>query len=252
LEGGPLARARRPGGARARRAGARAARGPGGRARPDAAVGAGGRRAVGDAARAAPARSGRASRDGAPPGGRPRRLPRLASRAGAGGAPAVERPARPAGGGRRRERPAALDARAQPPGDGLGAGGAPLPARSHPPPAPQASARRPRPRDRCATTSLEPSGGEPPAVPAEGVLTAIVMPICEEPVERVFAGLGAIHRSVARAGALGRFHFFVLSDSADPSATVKEEEAWFDWCRAVGGFGRIFYRRRKVRLERKS
>src|SRR5213595_2453347 len=109
-----------------------------------------------------------------------------------------------------------------------------------------------RRRDRFAITNLEPSSGDPPVVPAEGVLTAIVMPICEEPVERVFAGLGAIHRSLERAGALDRFHFFVLSDSADPSAAVKEEEAWFDWCRAVGGFGRIFYRRRKVRLERKS
>src|SRR5439155_20424408 len=107
-------------------------------------------------------------------------------------------------------------------------------------------------RMRLAITRLGPPGGNPPAVPAGGVLTAIVMPICEEPVERVFAGLGAIHRSLERAGALGRFHFFVLSDSADPSAAVKEEEAWFDWCHAVGGFGRIFYRRRKVRLERKS
>jgi membrane glycosyltransferase len=33
---------------------------------------------------------------------------------------------------------------------------------------------------------------------------------------------------------------------------VKEEEAWFDWCRAVGGFGRIFYRRRRARVKRKS
>ena len=109
-----------------------------------------------------------------------------------------------------------------------------------------------RRRDRFAITNLEPSGGDPPAIQAEGVLTAIVMPISEEPVERVFAGLRAIHRSLERAGALQRFHFFVLSDSADPSAAVQEEEAWFDWCRAVGGFGRIFYRRRKVRLERKS
>jgi len=109
-----------------------------------------------------------------------------------------------------------------------------------------------RRRDRFAITSLEPSGDEAPAAPAEGVLAAIVMPVCEEPVERVFAGLRAIHRSLERAGALDRFHFFVLSDSADPSAAVKEEEAWFDWCRAVDGFGRIFYRRRKARVERKS
>src|SRR6266404_1314770 len=53
-----------------------------------------------------------------------------------------------------------------------------------------------RRRDRFAITNLEPSSGDPPVVPAEGVLTAIVMPICEEPVERVFAGLGAIHRSL--------------------------------------------------------
>jgi membrane glycosyltransferase len=78
------------------------------------------------------------------------------------------------------------------------------------------------------------------------------MPICEEPVERVFAGLRAIHRSLERVGALDAFHFFVLSDTRDPGAAAREEEAWFDWCRAVGGFGRIFYRRRKVRLERKS
>ncbi len=65
-----------------------------------------------------------------------------------------------------------------------------------------------RRRDRFAITNLEPSAGDPPAVQAEGVLTAIVMPISEEPVERVFAGLRAIHRSLERAGALQRFHFF--------------------------------------------
>ena len=46
--------------------------------------------------------------------------------------------------------------------------------------------------------------------------TAIVMPICEEPVDRVFAGLQAIHRSLERAGALEHFDFFVLSDTQDP------------------------------------
>lgn len=84
------------------------------------------------------------------------------------------------------------------------------------------------------------------------VRTAIVMPICEEPVERVFAGLRAIQRSLERGGWAPYFDFFVLSDSSDPSTAVREEEAWFDWCREVNGFGRIFYRRRKVRLHRKS
>ncbi|GIW43971.1 MAG: glucans biosynthesis glucosyltransferase H [Candidatus Binatia bacterium] len=82
--------------------------------------------------------------------------------------------------------------------------------------------------------------------------TAIVMPICEEPVERVFAGLRAIYDSVERTGLGQYFDFFVLSDSADPGTWVKEEEAWLRWCRDVSGFGRVFYRRRRVRLKRKS
>ncbi|MCU0668220.1 MAG: glucans biosynthesis glucosyltransferase MdoH [Myxococcota bacterium] len=84
------------------------------------------------------------------------------------------------------------------------------------------------------------------------VLTAIVMPICEEPVDRVFAGLRAIHASLEREHGLAPFHFFVLSDTRDPSKAMEEEAAWFAWCRETRGFGRIFYRRRKARIERKS
>jgi membrane glycosyltransferase len=82
--------------------------------------------------------------------------------------------------------------------------------------------------------------------------TAVVMPICDEPVPRVFAGLQAIYQSLERAGALPHFDFFILSDSSAPSTWVHEEEAWAEWCRAVNGFGKIFYRRRRVRLARKS
>ncbi|MBS1106096.1 MAG: glucosyltransferase MdoH [Deltaproteobacteria bacterium] len=86
-----------------------------------------------------------------------------------------------------------------------------------------------------------------------GVLTAIAMPICEEPVDRVFAGLRAIYRSIERSeGGVAPFHFFVLSDTQDPGKAIEEEAAWFAWCRETNGFGRIFYRRRRVRIERKS
>jgi membrane glycosyltransferase len=109
-------------------------------------------------------------------------------------------------------------------------------------------------RDRFAISAA--GGEDDPREAARGISpearTAIVMPICEEPVGRVFAGLRAIHRSLERIGAVEHFHFFVLSDSADPSTAAREEEAWASWCREVGGFGRIFYRRRKVRLARKS
>ncbi|MGH7790481.1 MAG: glucans biosynthesis glucosyltransferase MdoH, partial [Candidatus Binatia bacterium] len=87
---------------------------------------------------------------------------------------------------------------------------------------------------------------------APGGRTAVVMPICEEPVDRVFAGLQAIHRSLERTGALAHFDFFILSDSIEPDTFVREEESWANWCRATGGFGKIFYRRRRVRVRRKS
>jgi membrane glycosyltransferase len=84
------------------------------------------------------------------------------------------------------------------------------------------------------------------------VRTAILMPICEEPVDRVFAGLKAMYRSLERTGQLDQFDFFILSDSSDPNRWVDEEMAWFAWCRSVAGFGRIFYRHRRARIERKS
>ena len=87
---------------------------------------------------------------------------------------------------------------------------------------------------------------------APGGRTAIVMPICEEPVDRVFAGLQAIYRSLQRTGTLEHFDFFILSDSSNPSTWVREEEAWLNWCRAINRFDTIFYRRRRVRLKRKS
>jgi len=106
-------------------------------------------------------------------------------------------------------------------------------------------------RERFAITRPPADGSQGAQIDA-AARTAIVMPICEEPVPRVFAGLRAIHRSLEKAGALGLFDFFVLSDSSDPATAVEEEAAWFEWCRSVDGFGRIFYRRRRVRIERKS
>jgi membrane glycosyltransferase len=87
---------------------------------------------------------------------------------------------------------------------------------------------------------------------APGGRTAIVMPICAEPVDRVFAGLQAIYESLERTGTLQHFDFFVLSDSSNPATWVKEEEAWLGWCRALNRFDKVFYRRRRVRLKRKS
>jgi membrane glycosyltransferase len=93
-----------------------------------------------------------------------------------------------------------------------------------------------------------------------------VMPVCDESVERVFAGLRAVRASLARAGALPSFDLFILSDSTDPDLWVDEEEAWAHWKRDTEQVSRgepklsedepagggIFYRHRRVRRKRKS
>ena len=56
----------------------------------------------------------------------------------------------------------------------------------------------------------------------------------------------------ARPGSLEQFDFFVLSDSRNPDHWVEEEVAWDELCRLLGATGRIFYRRRRVNLKRKS
>jgi len=82
--------------------------------------------------------------------------------------------------------------------------------------------------------------------------TALIMPICNEDVERVFAGLRATYESVKATGDLDQFDIYVLSDSYDPDICVAEQKAWMEVCRDVDGHGRIFYRRRRRRVKRKS
>jgi len=83
--------------------------------------------------------------------------------------------------------------------------------------------------------------------------TAVIMPICDEDVTRSFAGLRVVYESLAACGDNAeRFDFFVLSDSVDPDRCVDEERAWADTCKDLNAFGRIYYRRRRVRVKRKS
>ncbi|WJV52131.1 glucans biosynthesis glucosyltransferase MdoH [Prodigiosinella aquatilis] len=82
--------------------------------------------------------------------------------------------------------------------------------------------------------------------------TALIMPICNEDVDRVFAGLRATYESVEATGQLDYFDIYVLSDSNDADICIAEQKAWMDLCQKVGGAGRIFYRRRHRRVKRKS
>ncbi len=100
------------------------------------------------------------------------------------------------------------------------------------------------------------AGGRRPAISTEtmdsGVRTAVVMPICNEDVQRVFAGLRATWRSVERAGVLEHFDFFVLSDSDHPRVRAAERRAWHELSGELGAAGRLFYRWRRHRIHKKA
>ena len=105
-----------------------------------------------------------------------------------------------------------------------------------------------RGRDRF---SVARSLADAPPLPADA-RTAIVMPICNEDVDRVIAGLRATIESIDAAGAGDHVDFFILSDSNQADVRAAELAAWERLCRAISGFGRIFYRHRKRRVKRKS
>ncbi|WP_395137220.1 glucans biosynthesis glucosyltransferase MdoH [Schlegelella aquatica] len=82
--------------------------------------------------------------------------------------------------------------------------------------------------------------------------TAIVMPICNEHVPTVFAGLRATCESLAATGAQHLFDVFVLSDSSDPDVRAAELAAWSELRDRLGDRARIYYRWRQRRTKRKA
>lgn len=102
--------------------------------------------------------------------------------------------------------------------------------------------------------TLEPQATDEGAL-ADVVLTtrtALVMPIHQEDVARVFAGLEATYRSLEATGQLAAFDVFVLSDTRRPELASAELAAWQRLVARVGGAGRIHYRRRVHNTNRKA
>ncbi|HYC69802.1 MAG TPA: glucans biosynthesis glucosyltransferase MdoH [Opitutaceae bacterium] len=93
----------------------------------------------------------------------------------------------------------------------------------------------------------DPAEGEVPLAP-----TAIVLPVHNEPADRIFAGIESILRSLARTGQPEHFHFFILSDSTDPDAWVEEELGWARLVVELGLADRLFYRRRRANPNKKA
>jgi len=89
-----------------------------------------------------------------------------------------------------------------------------------------------------------------PIAPATRI--ALIMPVYNEEMARIYSALRATYESLQKTGQLERFDIFILSDSVASDSILMEETAWSELCRDVDGFGRIFYRRRKVRIHKKS
>ncbi len=85
-----------------------------------------------------------------------------------------------------------------------------------------------------------------------GTSTAIVFPIYNENIVRVYEGLRATYESLEKTGQLEHFDFFILSDSTDPDKWVEEERRWYDLIRELNALGRVYYRRRTDNEGRKS
>ncbi|MDM0017760.1 glucans biosynthesis glucosyltransferase MdoH [Variovorax saccharolyticus] len=87
--------------------------------------------------------------------------------------------------------------------------------------------------------------------------TAIIMPICNEDVSTVFAGLRATCESVASTGHAKQFDVFVLSDSYTPEIAAAERAAWEDLRAALAESPNqpqveVYYRLRTRRTHRKA
>src|SRR5476649_2462702 len=74
----------------------------------------------------------------------------------------------------------------------------------------------------------------------DGISTAVVFPIYNEDIVRVYEGLRATYESLEKTGQLERFDFFILSDSTDPDKWVEEERRWFDLTRELDALGKIY------------
>jgi membrane glycosyltransferase len=79
-------------------------------------------------------------------------------------------------------------------------------------------------------------------LPAIATRTALLLPIYNEPSDRVMSRVQAVHESVAEAGAAALFDVFVLSDTTDPDIFIAEEAAYLTLRDRLGGS--IFYRHR--------
>jgi membrane glycosyltransferase len=96
------------------------------------------------------------------------------------------------------------------------------------------------------------SASTPPGAKPRLASTAVVMPVYNEDVSRVFEGVRVVFKSTQQTEGAEFFDFFILSDSNQPNQWIREEVAWAELCKQVGGFGKIFYRKRRQAINKKA
>ena len=82
--------------------------------------------------------------------------------------------------------------------------------------------------------------------------TAIVVPVYNEEVARVSKAIANMWHSLEKTGQIEHFDFYICSDSTDADHWVEEECAWLSLCQKLNAFGKIFYRKRRHRINGKS
>lgn len=85
-----------------------------------------------------------------------------------------------------------------------------------------------------------------------GVSVAVVMPIYGEDIEEVCIRIETVYNSLNNEKNFENYDIFILSDTRDLDKWVMEEEAYLRLCQRLSAFGKIFYRRRKLNLNKKS
>ena len=82
--------------------------------------------------------------------------------------------------------------------------------------------------------------------------TAIVVPVYNEEVSRISKAVANMWRSLEKTGQIEQFDFYICSDSTDADHWIEEECAWLSLCTTLNAFGKIFYRKRRHRINGKS
>lgn len=82
--------------------------------------------------------------------------------------------------------------------------------------------------------------------------TVVLMPTYNEEPSRLFAALEAMAKQVIKAGGEEAFDWCIISDTTDADIARKEEQAVLFMRQRLSGQSRIYYRRRRKNIARKS